>query len=194
MLQTDLLESALAEHLRVFGTLSRLGTSVRQAAQRAAQSIRADGKILFCGNGGSAGDAQHLAAELVGRLVRDRRALPGLALSTDSSALTCIGNDFGFDEVFARQVEGLGRAGDVLVAISTSGNSRNVIRAVEVARPMGITTVGFLGRNGGRLAPLVDLPIVVPSEDTARIQEAHIFLGHVMCALIEKELGVGGWE
>jgi D-sedoheptulose 7-phosphate isomerase len=108
--------------------------------------------------------------------------------------LTCIGNDFGFDEVFARQVEGLGSAGDVLIAISTSGNSPNVIRAVEVAKPMGIYTVGFLGRDGGKLAALVDLPIVVPSEETARIQEAHIFLGHVLCALIEQQLGVGGWD
>jgi D-sedoheptulose 7-phosphate isomerase len=149
---------------------------------------------MFCGNGGSAADAQHLAAELVGRLVRDRRPLPGLALSTDSSALTCIANDFGYDEVFSRQVQGLGRAGDVLIAISTSGNSTNVIRAVEVAKPIGITTVGLLGRAGGALAPMVDLPIIVPVEETARIQEAHIFLGHVLCALIEQSLGVGGWD
>ncbi len=149
---------------------------------------------MFCGNGGSAGDAQHLAAELVGRLVKDRRALPGLALSTDSSALTCIGNDFGFNEVFARQVEGLGRAGDVLIAISTSGNSPNVLRAVEVARPAGVFVVGLLGRDGGKLGPLVDLPIIVPSDETARIQEAHIFIGHVLCAGIEKALGVGGWD
>lgn len=185
--------SSLEQHRHVFNLLASLATSVQAAARTAASSINAGNKLMFCGNGGSAADAQHLAAELVGRLVRDRRALPGLALSTDSSALTCIGNDFGFDEVFARQVEGLGRAGDVLIAISTSGNSPNVVRAVEVAKPMGIYTVGFLGRDGGKLAPLVDLPLVVPSDETARIQEAHIFLGHVMCALIEKELGVGGW-
>lgn len=186
--------SSLEQHRLVFNRLASLAASTHDAAQHAASSMRAGNKLMFCGNGGSAADAQHLAAELVGRLVRDRRALPGLALSTDSSALTCIGNDFGFDEVFARQVEGLGRAGDVLIAISTSGNSPNVVRAVEVAKPMGIYTVGFLGRDGGKLAPLVDLPIVVPSDETARIQEAHIFLGHVMCALIEKELGVGGWD
>jgi D-sedoheptulose 7-phosphate isomerase len=184
---------ALKAHQATFAALDALRAPIEAAAKRAAHATRQGGRILFCGNGGSAADAQHLAAELVGRLVRDRRALPGLALTTDSSALTCIGNDFGFDEVFARQVEGLGRAGDVLIAISTSGNSPNVIRAVEVAKPMGIYTVGFLGRDGGKLAPLVDLPIVVPAEETARIQEAHIFLGHVMCALIEKELGVGGW-
>jgi D-sedoheptulose 7-phosphate isomerase len=185
--------SSLEQHRLVFSKLASLATSVQAAAVTAAKAIGAGNKLMLCGNGGSAADAQHLAAELVGRLVRDRRALPGLALTTDSSALTCIGNDFGFNEVFARQVEGLGRAGDVLIAISTSGNSPNVIRAVEVAKPMGIYTVGFLGRDGGKLAPLVDLPIVVPAEETARIQEAHIFLGHVMCALIEKELGVGGW-
>lgn len=149
---------------------------------------------MFCGNGGSAGDAQHLAAELVGRLVNDRRALPGLALSTDSSALTCIANDFGYEEVFARQVEGLGRPGDVLIGISTSGSSPNVVRAVDVAKQHGICTVGFLGRDGGKLGSLVDLALVVPSDETARIQEAHIFLGHVLCALIEQRLGVGGWD
>jgi D-sedoheptulose 7-phosphate isomerase len=189
----SLFDAALAAHTRTFAQLNALQPRVIAAAQTASGAVRNGHRILFCGNGGSAADAQHLAAELVGRLVRDRRALPGLALTTDSSALTCIGNDFGFDEVFARQVQGLGRAGDVLIAISTSGNSPNVVRAVEVARPMGIYTVGFLGRDGGKLAPLVDLPIVVPSDETARIQEAHIFLGHVMCALIEKELGVGGW-
>jgi D-sedoheptulose 7-phosphate isomerase len=184
----------LNAHLAVFARLAPLRAPIEAAAQRAAQAMRAGGRVLFCGNGGSAADAQHLAAELVGRLVRDRRALAALALTTDSSALTCIGNDFGFDEVFARQVEGLGRAGDVLFAISTSGNSRNVLRAVEVAKPMDIYTVGLLGRDGGSLATLVDLPIVVPAQETARIQEAHIFLGHVLCALIEKALGVGGWE
>lgn len=189
-----LFETSLASHARTFASLGAVQPHLIAAAEAATDAVRNGNKILFCGNGGSAADAQHLAAELVGRLVRDRRALPGLALSTDSSALTCIGNDFGFDEVFARQVEGLGRSGDVLVAISTSGNSPNVIRAVEVAKPMGITTVGLLGRNGGKLAPLVDLPIVVPAEETARIQEAHIFLGHVLCALIEQGLGIGGWK
>jgi D-sedoheptulose 7-phosphate isomerase len=189
-----LFDSALAAHAQTFASLSALRPHITAAAEAAADAIRIGNKLLFCGNGGSAGDAQHLAAELLGRLVRDRRALPGLALSTDSSALTCIANDFGYDEVFARQVEGLGRNGDVLFAISTSGNSPNVIRAVEVAKPMGIMTIGFLGRSGGHLGPLVDLPIIVASEDTARIQEAHIFLGHVMCALIEHGLGVGGWD
>lgn len=184
---------SLADHQTTFAQLHSLAPRAEQAAARCARSIGAGHKVMFCGNGGSAADAQHLAAELVGRLVRDRRALPGLALTTDSSALTCIGNDLGFDEIFARQVEALGRAGDVLIAISTSGNSPNVVRAVEVAKPIGIYTIGLLGRDGGKLAPLVDLPIVVAAEETARIQEAHIFLGHVLCALVEQELGVGGW-
>lgn len=185
--------TALAAHHALFQKIAALEPAVVSAAGRSAAAVRNGNKLMFCGNGGSAGDAQHLAAELVGRLVRDRRALPGLALSTDSSALTCIGNDFGFDEVFARQVEGLGRPGDVLFAISTSGNSRNVIRAVEVAKAGGVFSIGLLGRDGGKLAPMVDLAIVVPADETARIQEAHIFLGHVLCTLIEKELGVGGW-
>ncbi len=194
MSTTSLFDRAFAEHQRVFGAIAALAPAIEACARRGAECIEHGGKIMFCGNGGSAGDAQHLAAELVGRLVRDRRALAGLALSTDSSALTCIANDFGYDEVFARQVEGLGRAGDVLVAISTSGNSPNVLRAVEVAKRIGVYVVGFLGRDGGKLGPLVDLAVTVASDETARIQEAHIFLGHVMCARIEQLLGVGGWD
>jgi len=189
-----LFDTALAAHTDTFATLGSLRTHLMAAAEACADAIRGGNKLLFCGNGGSAADAQHLAAELVGRLVRDRRALAGVALTTDSSALTCIANDFGYEEVFARQVEGLARNGDVLIAISTSGNSPNVIRAVEVAKPMGITTVGLLGRSGGQLGSMVDLPIIVAADETARIQEAHIFLGHVMCALIEHGLGIGGWD
>jgi D-sedoheptulose 7-phosphate isomerase len=191
---SNLFDKALAAHRQAFDSLAALRPDLTAAAEAATDAVRDGGKVMFCGNGGSAADAQHLAAELVGRLVKDRRALPGLALSTDSSALTCIANDFGYDEVFARQVQGLGRAGDVLIAISTSGNSMSVIRAVEVAKPMGIMTVGFLGRNGGQLRRLVDVPIVVAAEETARIQEAHIFLGHVLCSLVEQGLGLGGWD
>ncbi len=190
----SLFDRALAEHARVFDGIARLAPALETAAMRAAECIERGGKLMFCGNGGSAADAQHLAAELLGRLVRDRRALPGLALSTDSSALTCIGNDFGFDEVFARQVEGLGRAGDVLIAISTSGNSPNVLRAVAAAQRQGIYSIGLLGRDGGKLGARVDLALTVASDETARIQEAHIFLGHALCARIEQRLGMGGWE
>lgn len=189
-----LFERALVAHTQTFASLSALRPHLMAAAEACGDAVRNGNKLLFCGNGGSAADAQHLAAELIGRLVRDRRPLAGLALTTDSSGLTCIANDFGYDDVFSRQVEGLGKSGDVLIAISTSGNSPNVIRAVEVAKPMGITTVGLLGRGGGQLAGLVDLPIVVASDETARVQEAHIFLGHVLCTLVEHAIGVGGWD
>jgi D-sedoheptulose 7-phosphate isomerase len=146
---------------------------------------------MFCGNGGSAADSQHLAAEFTGRFVRDRRPLAAIALSTDTSALTSIANDYAFEEIFERQVDALGRPGDCLVGISTSGNSGNVLRAFAAARRHGMTTIGLLGRDGGRLAPLSDVRIVVPSITTARIQEAHIFIGHNLCALVERGLGVG---
>jgi D-sedoheptulose 7-phosphate isomerase len=191
---SGLFDSALAEHRRIFDRIASLGSAIDRAAAIGAACLSAGGKLLFCGNGGSAADAQHLAAELVGRFVRDRRALAAIALSTDSSAVTCIANDFGYPEVFARQVEGLARPGDVLVAISTSGHSPNVVRAVEAARACRVQTIGFLGRDGGKLGAMVDLPLIVESGETARIQEAHIFLGHVLCGLIEQRLGIGGWD
>lgn len=184
------LQSGLQEHLDVFRRLAGLAEAVEKAADLLASSLTAGHKIMLCGNGGSAADSQHLAAELVGRFVKDRRPLAALALSTDSSALTCIGNDYGFDDVFHRQVVGLGRAGDCLVAISTSGNSRNVMKAAEAARAIDIRTIGLLGRDGGALAHLCDVPIVVPSTTTARIQEAHIFIGHMLCTLVEQRLSL----
>ncbi len=172
--------------------LPALDDVVCSSARALAAILAAGGKLMFCGNGGSASDSQHLASELTGRFVNDRRPLAGLALSTDSSALTCIGNDYSFDDVFVRQVRGLGRAGDGLVAISTSGNSRNVLRAVEAAREAGIYTLGLLGRDGGQLGQACDAAIVVPHQVTARIQEAHILIGHTLCGLIEDELGIAG--
>lgn len=180
----------LEQHRRLFASLDSLQADVDAAGLLAAQSLDGGYKILFCGNGGSAADSQHLASELTGRFIKDRRPLAALALTTDSSALTCIGNDYAFDEVFARQVAGLGRAGDVLVAISTSGNSRNVVRAVEEARRIGMKVVGLLGRDGGVLKAQCDVAIVVPSDVTARIQEAHILIGHTLCGLIEQHLGL----
>lgn len=160
------------------------------AAELVAGCLAAGGKVLLCGNGGSAADCQHIAAELVGRLSpgRERKALPALALTVDSSALTALGNDYGFEYVFMRQVEALGRPGDVLIAISTSGNSPNVVRAVEAARRGGLRTVGFLGGGGGALKGLVELPVVVPSATVGRIQEAHIAMGHVLCDVAEQML------
>ena len=186
---SDLFSHNLAEHLELFQSLNSLADTIDQAGQMMADGLQAGGKLLFCGNGGSAADSQHLASELTGRFIKDRRPLAGLALTTDTSALTCIGNDYAFEEVFARQVVALGREGDVLVAISTSGNSRNVVRAVEEARSIGMKSIGLLGRDGGVLKSLCDLAIVVPSPVTARIQEAHILIGHTLCGLIEESMG-----
>lgn len=185
------LASHLQEHLALFQTLLALSGPAERAAEAIARSMLEGNKLLLCGNGGSAADSQHLAAEFTGRFVKDRKPLAALALSTDSSALTCIANDYSFDEVFSRQVRALGRSGDCLLAISTSGNSRNVIRAAETARSMGICTVGLLGRDGGGLLGMCDLAILVPSTTTARIQEAHIFIAHTLCALVESRLNLG---
>ena len=182
----------LEEHQQLMTALPALDDAIGASGRRLAALLAGGGKLMFCGNGGSAADSQHLASELTGRFINDRRPLAGLALSTDSSALTCIGNDYSFDEVFARQVAGLGRAGDGLIAISTSGNSRNVLRAVAVARDAGIWTLGLLGRDGGKLREACDAAIIVPSQVTARIQEAHILIGHTLCGVIEAELGVAG--
>ncbi|MCX6538673.1 MAG: D-sedoheptulose 7-phosphate isomerase [Acidobacteria bacterium] len=151
-------------------------------------SLRSGGKILVCGNGGSASDSQHFAAELVGRFERERRALPSIALTTDTSILTAIGNDYAYDRVFARQVEAIGRAGDVLLGISTSGGSRNVLEAFGVAKAGGLTTVALTGRDGGLVGAAADIHVNVPSPSTARVQEVHRTLMHAMCELIEREL------
>ena len=162
-----------------------LAEPVADAAERIVAALRAGHKVLLCGNGGSAADAQHIAAELVGRYIRERRGLPAIALTTDTSALTAIGNDYGFDRIFVRQVEALAQAGDVLIAISTSGNSPNVLQAVAMARKLGLATIGLSGRDGGALAGAVDLCLVAPHEETARIQEVHITIGHILCDLVE---------
>jgi len=181
----------LAEHRAVFDLLPPLAESVDAVAAVLAATLKSGCKIMFCGNGGSAADSQHLAAELTGRFIADRRPLAAMALSTDSSALTCIANDYAFSDVFVRQVQGLGRAGDAIVGISTSGNSDNVVKAFEFARSAGIGTVGLLGRDGGRLRALSDVAVIVPSSTTARIQEAHILIGHTLCGMIEEQLGLG---
>jgi D-sedoheptulose 7-phosphate isomerase len=165
-----------------------LSPEIARASEWIAAAYRAGHKTLLFGNGGSAADAQHLAAEWVGKLGPDRAALPSIALSANTSDLTAIGNDYGFDRVFARGVEAHGRAGDVAVAISTSGNSPNVILAVEEARRRGLRTVGLLGKGGGKLAERVELPLVVPSSDTQRIQECHIAIGHAIAELVDELL------
>lgn len=180
----------LKEHLELFARLGELAPSIEAAAERMIATLAAGNKLLFCGNGGSAADSQHFASEFTGRFIKDRKPLGAIALTTDTSALTSISNDYSFDEVFSRQVLGLGRAGDCLIAISTSGNSRNVLRAAESARSAGLSSVALLGRDGGALRKLVDVPIIVPSISTARIQEAHIFIGHTLCGLIEQALSL----
>lgn len=167
-------------------------SAIAAAAQLCADSLRYGGRILLCGNGGSAADAQHLAAELVGRYQRERRALAAIALTTDTSILTSVANDYDYDSVFARQVEGLGRAGDVLVGISTSGNSRNVLRAMARAKEFGLRTIAFTGGSGGEMTKLADVAIIAPSSVTCHIQELHIAAGHQVCGLVEAALAADG--
>jgi len=161
---------------------------VERAASMIAGSLSSDHKLLIFGNGGSAADAQHIAGELVNRFLQQRRGLPAIALTTDGGVLTCIANDVGFEKVFARQVEALGNEGDVCLAISTSGQSANVVAACEQARSQGIKVIGLLGCDGGKVAPLCDIALIVPSNDTQRIQETHNLLGHILCELIESEM------
>jgi D-sedoheptulose 7-phosphate isomerase len=144
-------------------------------------------KTILAGNGGSAADAQHIAAELVGRYGFDRPSIPSLALTTDTSCLTAIGNDYGYDKVFSRQLEGMGQSGDIFIGISTSGNSKNIINAFEVAKEKGIKTIALVGRDGGEMAKIADIALVIPSDSTPRIQESHILIGHIICDIIEKE-------
>ena len=180
----------LEEHLALVAQLHHLAIDVDAAVAAICVSIRSGGKLMLCGNGGSAADSQHIAAELTGRFMKERRPLPAIALTTDTSALTCIGNDYSFHSIFHRQVLALGGPNDCLLAISTSGESENVIYAVEGANGIGIRTIGLLGRGGVKLAEACDQSIVVPSETTARIQEAHILIGHAICGGIEQRLGL----
>lgn len=188
----ELIKNHLAASAAVKGRLSESNVLpvIIAAAWRVAAAVESGGKIMLCGNGGSAADSQHLAAEFTSRLrvSMERPAIAALALTTDTSFLTARANDYGFDEVFERLVHGLGRPGDVLIGISTSGGSRNVIRAVTAARSKEITTLGFLGGTGGELASLVDFPIIVPSDSTQHIQECHITIGHILCELVEEML------
>jgi len=187
---TDLVRDRVQESIRVKQVLlsnAVFHELVAKAAMQIVKALHAGGKVLFCGNGGSAADAQHLAAEFTGRYLKERRALPALALHTNTSSVTAIGNDYGFDLVFARQLEALGKEGDVLVGISTSGNSRNVIRAMEVAKAKSIYTIALTGA-GGKMKELADCSICIPSDETPRIQECHILTGHIICEIAEEML------
>ncbi len=180
---------SLKEHIEVFGRIeSECGESIEAAARLIYNTFSKGGKVLICGNGGSAADAQHLAAEFVGRYESERRALPAIALTTDTSALTALANDYSFDRVFARQVEALAAKGDCLIAISTSGNSPNVIAAVMEARKAGCSVIGMTGMNGKKLAGLCEVCVMVPSARTARIQEGHITIAHIWCESVDREI------
>lgn len=180
-----MIKSELEGHLATIKATFALEADIKKACETAVATLKAGGKILLCGNGGSAADAQHIAAELTGRYKTERGALAGIALTTDTSALTAIGNDYGYELVFSRQLEALGREGDLLIAISTSGNSGNVVKALELARKIGIKTIGLSGRTGGAMNELCELNLVVPSNDTPRIQEMHIMIGHIICQAID---------
>jgi D-sedoheptulose 7-phosphate isomerase len=180
------IEQSLAAHIDVIRGLGALAPEIERFADLAWDSLAGGGRVFFMGNGGSAADSQHLAAELVGRFERERSGLAAIALTTDSSILTSVANDYGFESVFARQVEALCRAGDLLVGLSTSGNSPNVLRAMERAAVLGVQRVGLTGGSGGALRDCCELCLVVPSSSTARIQEAHILIGHLLCDLVEQ--------
>jgi D-sedoheptulose 7-phosphate isomerase len=181
----SIFKKALSEHIEVFELLKSQQEKVESCAKMIFQALLNGRKLLLCGNGGSAADAQHIAAEFIGRYERERNALPAIALTTDTSALTALSNDYSFDMVFERQVEGLANEGDILVCISTSGNSKNVILAAMKARQKGCRTVALTGKNGKKLASVCDEAILVPSTRTSRIQEAHITIGHIWCEIID---------
>jgi len=183
------IEQEFTSHLqtiqKVIGTMEE---DLEKASVLLVETLQRGNKILLCGNGGSAADAQHIAAELTGRYKTERRGLPGIALTTDTSALTAIGNDYGYHRIFDRQVEALAQKGDVLIGISTSGNSENIVSALTLAKEIGCSTLSFTGRDGGAMNEVCDINLVVPSNDTPRIQEMHILFGHTLCQIIDNEL------
>ena len=187
-MKNAIIKEFLAHQETIAKVIETMQEPLLEASKLAVETLRNGNKILLCGNGGSAADAQHIAAELTGRYKTERRGLPGIALTTDTSALTAIGNDYGYDRVFDRQVEALANKGDLLIGISTSGNSTNVINALKVAREIGCKTLGLTGRDGGAMNELYDINLVVPSNDTPRIQEMHILFAHTICQIIDNEL------
>jgi D-sedoheptulose 7-phosphate isomerase len=186
--QVDKIKAIWNEHLEVAKALPQFAAEVSQAVDMIRSSLANGGKLLIAGNGGSAADAQHIAAELTGRFVRERRPLPAIALHCNSSALTAIGNDYGYEHVFARELSAHARPGDVFLAISTSGGSKNILRAIEAAREKNATVIGLTGESGGSMQAACDLCLCVPSKSTARIQEMHITIGHAICELLEEAL------
>lgn len=184
----DLITQRMADHEAVLAATKALAPDIAKAGTIIRDALLEGHKILFCGNGGSAADAQHLAAEIVGRFQKERSAYPGMALTVDTSILTAVANDYGYDTVFRRQVQGLGRAGDVLVGISTSGNSKNVLEAIDEAKEKGLSVIGLTGQGGGKMADVCDVCMAVPSHVTARTQEMHIMIGHILCEIAEEQM------
>ncbi len=183
-IKQHLLDSAEIKRL----IAENISDKILSSAFLIADCIGSGGKVIFFGNGGSAADAQHLSAEFVGRFKLERNALPAIALNTNTSIITAVGNDYGFDEIFSRQIDAWAKTGDVVIGISTSGESENILKGIEKAKSMNAKTIGFTGKGGGRLAKMVDIAIIVPSSDTPRIQEGHITIGHIICDLVEKML------
>ena len=181
-----MLKSCLKSHIATAKAMQELLPNIQKAGELCIKSLQNGGRVLICGNGGSAADAQHIAAELSGRFKKERKALAGIALTVDSSALTAIANDYGFEQIFSRQVEALGRESDTLIAISTSGNSQNIINAIEIAEEMGLNIITLSGKGGGKMRELGKVNIIIPSQDTPRIQEMHIMVGHMICAVIDE--------
>jgi D-sedoheptulose 7-phosphate isomerase len=186
----EIIDQAFSEHIEALKkTHITISQNIEIAADLIAKSLTSGGTIFWCGNGGSAADSQHIAAEFVGRFKKDRRPLRSIALTTDSSVLTCVANDYSYEEIFSRQLDALGRDGDILVAITTSGKSENIKKALIQAQNMGIKTIGLLGKKGGECKDYSDISLIVPSDITARIQETHILIEHLLCELVEHKLG-----
>lgn len=182
----QIINSEFLSHLETINkVIETMGEKLEEASKLVVETLKSGNKILLCGNGGSAADAQHIAAELSGRYKIERKALPAIAITTDTSAITAISNDYGYDRVFDRQVEALACKGDLLIGISTSGNSKNVINALKLAQELGCSTIGFSGRDGGAMNEVCDINLIVPSNNTPRIQEMHILLGHIICEIVD---------
>jgi D-sedoheptulose 7-phosphate isomerase len=179
------IQHSIDEHSSVINSLFNYSAEIEQIATLVVNTLKTGKKILLMGNGGSAGDAQHIAAELVGRFSKERRGLPAIALTTDTSILTSVGNDYGYEHIFSRQVEALANADDLVIGISTSGNSKNVLQALKAANSCGCKTAALLGKDGGQIKNIVALPLIIPSANTARIQEAHILIGHIICEIVD---------
>ena len=179
------IQQSIEEHALVINSLDNYSTEIEQLAILVIKTLKAGHKILLMGNGGSAGDAQHIAAELVGRFSKERRGLPAIALTTDTSILTSVGNDFGYETIFSRQIEALANTDDLVIGISTSGNSKNVLQGLKIAKSSGCQTAALLGKDGGEIKNIVDLQLIIPSANTARIQEVHILIGHIVCEIVD---------